>query len=56
MLTRHGSKQPLDLRLSEHGGRPFLAFTAYRGNFSNQRLVKDIPIEKNQGVKGLPLG
>ena len=33
-----------------------MAFTADRGDLSDQGLVKDIPIEKNQGVQGLPLG
>ena len=33
-----------------------MAFTADRGDLSGQGLIKDIPIEKNQGVQGLPLG
>jgi hypothetical protein len=33
-----------------------LAFTADRGDLSGQGLVKDLPIEKNPGVQGLPLG
>ena len=32
---------------NEYGGRPLLAFTTDRGNFSDQALVKDIPKEKN---------
>jgi hypothetical protein len=56
MPARHGGEPPLNLRLGEHGGRPLVALTADRGDLSDQGLVKDIPIEKNQGVQGLPLG
>ena len=56
MPARHGGEQPLDLRLGEHGGRPLVACAADRGDLSGQGLVKDIPIEKHQGVQGLPLG
>ena len=50
VLACHGSEQPLNLHLGKHCGRPLLAFTTDRGNFSDQRLINDIPIEKNQGV------
>ena len=33
-----------------------MACTADRGDRSGQGRVKDMPIEKNQGVQGLPLG
>ena len=56
MLTRHGGEQPLDLRLGEHGGRPWLACAADRGDLALKGLVQDIPVEKHQGVQGLPLG
>jgi hypothetical protein len=32
------------------------AFAADRGDRALKRLVQDIPVEKNQGVQGLPLG
>jgi hypothetical protein len=54
--ARHGGEQPLDLRLGEHGGRLVVAFAADRGDLRGQGLVEDIPIEKSQGVQGLPLG
>jgi hypothetical protein len=56
MPARHGGEPPLNLRLSEPGGRPWLAFPADRGDLSGQRLVKDSPLESNQGVQGLPRG
>jgi hypothetical protein len=56
MPARHGGPQPPNLRLGEHGGRPLLALTAARGDLSSQGLIKDIPMEKHQGVQGLPLG
>ena len=56
MPARHGGEQPLDLRLGEHGGRPWLAFAADRGDRALKGLVQDIPVEKHQGVQGLPLG
>ena len=56
MPTRHSSEQMLEFRLDEHGGWPLLVFTVDRGNFRDQTLVKDILIEKNQGVQCLPLG
>jgi hypothetical protein len=55
-LPRHGGEPPLNLRLGKHGGRPLVACIADRGDLSGQGLVKDIPIENNQGVQGLPLG
>jgi hypothetical protein len=56
MPARHGGEHPLNLRLGEPGGRPWLAFTEAKGDRSGQGRVKDIPIENNQGVQGLPLG
>ena len=56
MPARHSGEPPLNLRLGEPGGRPLLAFPAAMGDRSGQGLVKDIPLENNQGVQGLPLG
>jgi hypothetical protein len=56
MPACHGSEQPLNLRLGEHGGRPLLAFTADRSDLRGQGLVKDITLEKNHSVQGLLRG
>jgi len=54
--ARHGGAQPLDLRLCEHGGQPWVACASDRGDRGRKERVQDIPGEKNQGVQGLLLG
>jgi hypothetical protein len=52
----HGGEQPLDFRLGEHGGWPWSAFAAGRSDGVFKGHVRDIAVEKHQGVQGLPLG
>jgi hypothetical protein len=51
----YGGEQPLDLRLREHGRQPWVACASDRGDRARKGCVQDIPVEKNQGVQGLPL-
>ena len=51
MPARHGGEEPLDFRLSEHGGRPGVAFAANRGDRAFEGYVQDISGEKHQGVQ-----
>jgi hypothetical protein len=46
----------VNLSLGKHGRRSLQTFTADGGDFSVQRFVDYIPIQKNQGIEGLPLG
>jgi hypothetical protein len=54
--ARHGGDQLPALRLREHGRQPWVACAADRGNRACKGCVQDIPVEKSQGVQGLPLG
>ena len=56
MLARHRAEQTLNLRLNQHSGRSFAVACCGSGRSHRQGFVKNIPIEKNQGVQGLSLG